>query len=90
MLSRKKKATGKGDKSAADKAAATEKGAAAENSKKLLLMLEEDDEFEEFEVDQFAAPKEDKDDTKQKWQEDWDDDLAEDDFIGQLRKELKL
>lgn len=87
MLSRKKTSgKGKGDKVGADKAAPS---TAPVDSKKLLMMLEEDDEFEEFETEQFAAPKDDKE-VKQKWQEDWDDDLADDDFISHLRKELKL
>jgi len=58
------------------------------SSVKLLEMLEEDDEFEEFDVQDWA-PKAD-DDDEHNWQDDWDDDLADDDFIGHLRKELKL
>jgi len=73
-------------------------------SKKLIEMLEEDDEFEEFEVEgkflyhrtfcynvlSLEWTKNDENEEGCAYVEDWDDDQADEDFIGQLRKELKM
>jgi len=72
--------------------------ARANAKKKLLELLEEDDEFEEFEGEGFAATQpvmggdggNEEDPSKSLWQNDWDDDLADDNFIAHLRKELKM
>ena len=50
-------------------------------------VLEEDDEFEEFEQEHWGAAKQDESDAKQ-WQDNWDDDSAEDQFVKNLREQL--
>jgi len=72
------------------KAAVTKDAQKEDASKKLLEMLDEDDEFEEFEIDDWTAKKEEDKSDDKNWQDDWDDDLADEDFIGHLRKELKM
>jgi len=49
--------------------------------------FEEDDEFEEFEEDDW--PVTDEATKEDEWDEDWDDDLVEGDFVTQLRQELQ-
>ncbi|EME27756.1 uncharacterized protein Gasu_47420 [Galdieria sulphuraria] len=52
-------------------------------------VLEDDDEFEEFEDEEWTLQNEDGAVEEQEWEEDWDDEAADDDFIIQLRTELK-
>jgi len=67
--------------------ASTENKEGMEKKKVVIEQLEEDDEFEEFETEEW--PKEKEVQEAHKWAVDWDDDLADDDFISQLRAELK-
>ncbi|KAK1867265.1 hypothetical protein I4F81_009772 [Pyropia yezoensis] len=52
-------------------------------------VLEEDDDFEEFEEDRWVEAAATTDGaTEREWQDDWDDEAADDNFIGRLREEL--
>jgi 26 proteasome complex subunit DSS1 len=51
-------------------------------------VLDEDDEFEEFAKEEWTAAEEVGDD-KQDWQDNWEDEDPSDDFLTQLREELK-
>ncbi|OSX68831.1 hypothetical protein BU14_2194s0001 [Porphyra umbilicalis] len=52
-------------------------------------VLEEDDDFEEFEEDRWVEAAATADGaTEREWQDDWDDEAADDDFVGRLRAEL--
>jgi len=71
---------------------------AANQTKPQVLIVEEDDEFQEFEEKNWPASAQDKSSavaskantgSKNLWQDDWDVDEADDDFVQQLRQELQ-
>ena len=49
----------------------------------------EEDEFEEFPIDTWTVKSVDKTKVNEMWGNNWDDDDIRDDFIVQLKKELK-
>lgn len=51
-------------------------------------LLGEDADFHEFDINREWAVKENEKGTLLKWENDWDDDDAKDDFTLQLKKEL--
>ena len=54
-----------------------------------VFVLEEDDEFEEFDLQDWNSGAKDTEDSSL-WKNDWDDDDgADDNFVKQLRAELK-
>lgn len=57
----------------------------------LIVVLEEDDEFQEFESENWDGncEKDDLNKVPQQWQDDWDIQVADDDFSKQLRLELE-
>mmetsp|Transcript_19587 Transcript_19587/g.21892 ORF Transcript_19587/g.21892 Transcript_19587/m.21892 type:complete len:97 (+) Transcript_19587:40-330(+) len=65
----------------------------AKKKKEVYTILEDDDEFEEFEdYDNYNAgdaDMKDQGDEDKLWQETWDDDELDDNFIDKLRNELK-
>ena len=52
-------------------------------------LLEDDDEFQEFDEEDWT-PKAQGDKEEKNWTDDWDDDLADENFISHLREELKI
>ncbi|GJQ13950.1 hypothetical protein GpartN1_g5741.t1 [Galdieria partita] len=52
-------------------------------------VLEDDDEFEEFDDEEWTLQNEEGAVEEQEWEEDWDDEAADDEFIVQLRTELR-
>ncbi|XP_022735985.1 protein DELETION OF SUV3 SUPPRESSOR 1(I)-like [Durio zibethinus] len=52
-------------------------------------LFEDDDEFEEFDIEEEWADKEEGKEVTQQWEDDWDDDDVTDDFSLQLRRELE-
>ncbi len=67
-----------------------DKEAKVEENQEAYDLLEDDDDFEEFEQKSNGEPMEEDMQVDEKlWQQDWDDEEADEDFMTQLKQQLK-